>query len=181
MTTTSVIFLRAVNVGGRSVPMAQLRALVERLGARHVATYIQTGNVIFDPPRGVTASFADVVEKALFDEFGLQSAVVARSANELRRVLSSIPFQADAQPFVHVGFFKSRPAASEVKEVSLFDVGAERVVFGGRECFLYLPNGVGKAKLPIRLNRLSTPVTIRNLRTVTALEQLASKRAPRPG
>ncbi len=181
MTTTSVAFLRAVNVGGRSLPMVELRALFERLGARHVATYIQSGNVIFDPPTGRTTRFADIIERALYDEFGLHSAVVARSAHELRRLLSSIPFPTDAHLLVHVGFFKSRPPASEVEDVSTFDAGEERVIVDGKECFLYLPNGVGRAKLPARLNRLSTPVTIRNLRTVTALEELASSSGSRRG
>src|SRR5437588_9213870 len=43
-----VALLRAINVGGRSlIKMADLRALFESLGLASVATYIQTGNVLF--------------------------------------------------------------------------------------------------------------------------------------
>ena len=42
-----VALLRAVNVGGRKLPMAELRALCGRLGWEDVATYIQSGNVVF--------------------------------------------------------------------------------------------------------------------------------------
>jgi uncharacterized protein (DUF1697 family) len=154
--------------------MTALRALFERLGAHDVFTYIQSGNVIFEPPKGARTDFAATVERALVDEFGLNAAVVVRSASELCRTLAAIPYPATASPSVHVGFFKSRPSAAEVREVSSFDAGKERVLIAGRDCFLYLPDGVGRAKLPVRLNRLSTPVTIRNLRTVTALADLAS-------
>ena len=43
-----VALLRAVNVGGRKLPMAELRALCGELGWQNVATYIQSGNVVFD-------------------------------------------------------------------------------------------------------------------------------------
>lgn len=173
--STSVAFLRAVNVGGRSVPMTELRALFERLGAREVRTYIQSGNVIYEPPKRVPANFVERVERALVEDFGLESAVVIRSSEEMRRVTSSIPFPKSAHRAVHVGFFKSLPSAAEVRAIEPFDAGEERAVMAGRECFLYLPNGVGRAKLPNKVNRLSTPVTIRNLRTVTAIEELASR------
>ena len=45
-----VALLRAVNVGGRKLPMAELRALCGELGWTDVATYIQSGNVVFDSP-----------------------------------------------------------------------------------------------------------------------------------
>jgi uncharacterized protein (DUF1697 family) len=175
--TTSVAFLRAVNVGSRSVAMPELRALFERHGARGVVTYIQSGNAVFDPPKTATADFADTVEQALLDEFGFHSDVVVRSAEEIRGVLSAVPFPANALGHVHLGFFKSSPTAQEVADLSAFDAGEERVVTAGRDCYLYLPNGVGRAKLPTRLNRLSVPVTIRSFRTVVAIAELASKSA----
>ena len=43
-----VALLRAINVGGTGkLPMADLRAICEGLGFSDVATYIQSGNVLF--------------------------------------------------------------------------------------------------------------------------------------
>ena len=42
-----IALLRAVNVGGRKLPMAQLRALCAELGWEDVRTYIQSGNLVF--------------------------------------------------------------------------------------------------------------------------------------
>ena len=45
---THVALLRGINVGGRNrVAMAALREVVEGLGHTEVATYIQSGNVVF--------------------------------------------------------------------------------------------------------------------------------------
>ena len=45
---TFVALLRAVNVGGTKLPMADLRALLEGLGLTDVRTYLQSGNAVFD-------------------------------------------------------------------------------------------------------------------------------------
>lgn len=46
----SVAFLRAINVGGRTVKLDALRALFAAMGFSGVATFIASGNVIFDTP-----------------------------------------------------------------------------------------------------------------------------------
>ena len=46
--TTYAAFLRGINVGGhKKVPMAELRAAAEGLGYADVATYINSGNLVF--------------------------------------------------------------------------------------------------------------------------------------
>lgn len=42
-----VMFLRGINVGGTTVPMADLRACLAGLGLQDVRTVLQTGNVVF--------------------------------------------------------------------------------------------------------------------------------------
>ena len=45
---THVALLRGINVGGRNkVAMADLREIMASLGHTDVATYIQSGNVVF--------------------------------------------------------------------------------------------------------------------------------------
>jgi uncharacterized protein (DUF1697 family) len=46
--STWVAFLRGINVGGKnSLPMKELVAMLESIGARNVKTYIQSGNAVF--------------------------------------------------------------------------------------------------------------------------------------
>ena len=58
---TFVAFLRAVNVGKRKYPMAELRAALDAAGYEEVETHIQTGNVLLTTPVRSRAK----VEKAL--------------------------------------------------------------------------------------------------------------------
>ena len=46
--TRYIAFLRAINVGGHTVKMAELKRLFEALGFTNVETFIASGNVIFD-------------------------------------------------------------------------------------------------------------------------------------
>ena len=49
-----VALLRGVNVGGKNMlPMKNLAAMFATAGCRDVATYIQSGNVVFNAPAAV--------------------------------------------------------------------------------------------------------------------------------
>ena len=43
-----IVFLRAVNVGGRIVKMDRLKKIFEELKLKNVKTFIQSGNIIFE-------------------------------------------------------------------------------------------------------------------------------------
>ena len=74
---TVVGLLRGVNVGGRTLPMAELRELVESLGFEDVRTYIQSGNVLFSAKKRPAPA---VLEAAIERRFGLEVDVMLRSA-----------------------------------------------------------------------------------------------------
>jgi uncharacterized protein (DUF1697 family) len=46
--TKYIALLRAVNVGGDALPMADLRSMCSDAGFAHVETYIASGNVLFE-------------------------------------------------------------------------------------------------------------------------------------
>ena len=63
---THVALLRGINVGGRNrVAMADLRHVVESLGHGDVATYIQSGNVVFASREDDTAAMAEALERSI--------------------------------------------------------------------------------------------------------------------
>ena len=46
--THYALFLRGINVGTKnSLPMAELRAMLTKLGCTEVKTYVQSGNAVF--------------------------------------------------------------------------------------------------------------------------------------
>ena len=75
--TTYLVLLRGINVGGKNkVPMAPLRALLDRLGYEDVSTYIASGNVILRSQRSASAIKREI-EAELPKAFKLDSELVA--------------------------------------------------------------------------------------------------------
>lgn len=88
-----IAFLRAVNVGTRKLPSAQLRAVCAGLGLADVRTHLQTGNVSFDaPPDGAPDALARRVSAALEDAAGFEVPVMVRDVADLQATLDTAPF-----------------------------------------------------------------------------------------
>jgi uncharacterized protein (DUF1697 family) len=64
--TAYIALLRGINVGGRTIKMADLRSAVEELGVSDVRTVLASGNVVFSAT-GSTAALRRRVEKRLSD------------------------------------------------------------------------------------------------------------------
>ncbi|WP_327069500.1 DUF1697 domain-containing protein [Kitasatospora sp. NBC_01250] len=91
--TTFIAFLRAVNVGGRTVTMERLRTLFGELGLTGVRTYIQSGNVFFTADAGVDrAALTGRIEAHLSQALGYQVPVMLRTVDELAATLALDPF-----------------------------------------------------------------------------------------
>jgi uncharacterized protein (DUF1697 family) len=84
---THIALLRGINVGGRNrVAMADLRKVVLGLGYTDVATYIQSGNVVFTGEEADTAMIAAALERAIAEHLGVRPKVVVLTRAELARL-----------------------------------------------------------------------------------------------
>jgi uncharacterized protein (DUF1697 family) len=171
-----VALLRGINVGGKAkVPMAALRDTCVAVGCDDVVTYIQSGNVVLK-----SALIADklraALEEAIAREFGFNPAVMIRTAKELAAVIDRNPYAGADEKTVHVGFLHAAPNAATKKCLAAIDCAPEELTVAGRDVYLHLPNGMGRAALPVQMERClrPTPVTVRNWRTVTKLVELSA-------
>ncbi len=93
-TTTYVILLRGINVGGKNkVPMAQLRHHLEAQGFAAVETYIQSGNVILKSPLD-PETLGKQIETMLSSVFELDSPtirVLVLTRAQLQAVVANKP------------------------------------------------------------------------------------------
>ncbi|MEU8517458.1 DUF1697 domain-containing protein [Kitasatospora sp. NPDC048722] len=92
-TTTYIAFLRAINVGGRTVKMERLRALFTELGLGGVRSYIQTGNVFFTTDEPDRAALTLRIERHLEESLGYPVPVMLRTVDEVAAVLAAEPFR----------------------------------------------------------------------------------------
>ena len=94
-------FLRAINVGGRTVRMEQLRAVFEGMGFAGVETFIASGNVIFDAGRQATASLERRIEGGLREALGYEVETFVRSSRELADIVGREAFDPAAAAAAH--------------------------------------------------------------------------------
>ena len=84
--------LRGINVGGKAlIPMSDLRDCVTEVGHANVATYIASGNVIFEAPRRSAAALEAELERAIERRFELDVKVFVRTAAQLEAVAAAVP------------------------------------------------------------------------------------------
>ena len=96
------------------MPMKVLVEIFSEAGAVDVQTYIQSGNVVFRAISDLAGRLPSLVTEAISKRFGLEVPVVARSAEEFRRVATGNPFLADGVDTTkpHVAFLTDRPDAT---------------------------------------------------------------------
>lgn len=87
-----IILLRGINVGGRTIPMAELKTCFEKAGYRKVQTVLQTGNVILESPEKKTATVRARVESLLSKTFGYPARVLVLVPETLRALAEKYPF-----------------------------------------------------------------------------------------
>jgi uncharacterized protein (DUF1697 family) len=165
-----VALLRAVNVGGVKVAMADLRELATGLGWSDVETYVNSGNLIFSadvkPPTATKR-----LETALKERYGRDVPVMIRTPDELASVLERQPFRGKSYDdrHLHVAFLAGKAKSGAAKKLAGLD--PEECVIDGREAFLHYPNGVGRSKLTLVVleRAFGVSATVRGLRIVTTL------------
>lgn len=180
--TTLIALLRGINVGGRhAVSMADLRMVFAAAGGRDVSTYIQSGNVVFAHSTGSLERLAVELEERIGAAAGFAVPVILRSAEDLAAVVRDNPFAGSEPTKLLVAFLAEAPAAGALDLVDRTLFAPEELVLTGREVYLHLPEGAGRAKLPQALDALiGTRSTTRNWRTVTKLLELARSPRTRP-
>jgi uncharacterized protein (DUF1697 family) len=176
---THVALLRGVNVGGHHrVAMDQLRRLVASLGHTDVATYIQSGNVVFTAGGSDPTGIAAELEGALVDRVGVPARVVVLSREQLAAVVAANPYADEPDPRrVHAVFLPVEPGPDAVAEVAAAVRRAaergsrDRATVLGRVVYLHTPDGYGRSELVQQLGRTRTAAegTARNWATVQRL------------
>src|SRR5437879_12108399 len=92
--TRWVALLRAVNLGpNKRVAMADLRDLLESLGYGDVKTLLQSGNAVFTATAKAGA-LESTIERAIGEELGVGTKILALTAKEFAAVTDANPFVA---------------------------------------------------------------------------------------
>jgi uncharacterized protein (DUF1697 family) len=176
--TTYVALLRGINVGGKNlIKMPALKAAFEADGFDDVATYIQSGNVLFASSETKTAPLTDRIEALLAEAFDYVPTVVVRSKKQMKAIVDGAPKGFGSQPAKYrydVIFLREPLTAKEAIGEVPTNPAVDTAHAGSG--VLYFSRLIARAAAS-RLNKIiSSPiypsVTIRNWNTTTKLLSL---------
>ena len=173
-----VALLRGINVGGKNlIRMPALKACFEEHGFEDVATYIQSGNVVFASPATRSAELTRRIEAMLAASFDYVPTVVVRSRAQMRAIVDGAPKGFGARParYRYDVIFLKEPlvATTAIKRVAT-KPGVDNAHAG--RGVLYFSRLTSKATQSRLSTIVSSPIypsiTIRNWNTTTKLLRL---------
>lgn len=173
--TQYVAFLRAVNVGGRIVKMAELKAIVEKLGFADVSTFIASGNVIFSAA-GAASTLETKIEGGLERALGFAVPTMVRSTAHVAQCASFEAYSAAALAgaSLYVGFMKRDALPPAIAMMRALQTDIDELRVHGREVYWLARKNIAESSITGAAveKALQTPVTFRNINTV---QRLAAK------
>jgi uncharacterized protein (DUF1697 family) len=172
---TYIAFLRAINVGGRFIKMADLRAGLSRNGFGDVESQIQSGNLRFTSSLRSAAKVELAVEAALQDVCGFIVRTIVRTPSQLGELTSygvdlEPPREGDLRRYVT--FLKNDPDDAFVATMNGWGINGEWAHVRGREVYLWFAHPSHEAKLSnARIERGGVVATTRDWKVVSTLAQ----------
>lgn len=173
--------LRGINVGGNNiVKMSELRTCFECMGLEQVATYIQSGNVLFESTVRSVEQLSRAIEEALSAQLVRGAQVVVVPQRQLERVVKKAPigFGMEPEKYRYDVIFIKAPSRAEdlLGTVPLKEGVDEAFESNGVLYFKRLISRASESKLPKLIN---TPgyksMTVRNWNTTAKLYELMSE------
>lgn len=167
-----VAFLRAVNLGGRTVPMATARQALAELGFDDVDSYANSGNLLFSAA-GRAGEHEAGIRSRLEQEFGFELTTFVRTAAQVTALATAKPFGAVAAGHTHFALLPlTRLTARQKRAVEGLSNDRDQVVVLGRDVHWLIrakstETTLGPAKWKQALPDI--PTTARNMTLVTRL------------
>lgn len=172
------VLLRAVNLAGRRLPMADFRAALANAGLPDAVTLGATGNAVVRA-KAADAALESRIEAGLKAAFGESPDVFVRDAEQLAAIIAGNPFpdMAESAPdHLLVMFLRAEPDPSAVEALQAKISGPEQVAAGSGCLYARYPVGIGRSKLTSALIERSLKLrgTGRNWNTTRKLSALVA-------
>ena len=178
--TRYAALLRAVNVGGRKVTMAELKAAAEKLGYASARTFIASGNLLFETGKTAPARLEAALEAAIEKTFGLFSEVMVRDPDEWSAIIRANPFPKKAKEDpAHLVCVVCKDAPDQaalgayLKSFREKHDKGEQLKVVGREIYIDYGQSIGQSKLI--LPKKACTGTARNWNTMLKLGEMLAE------
>jgi uncharacterized protein (DUF1697 family) len=167
--TKYAAFLRGINVGNIRIKMPDLKAAFEKIGLTDVATYLQTGNIVFTSDLKID-EIKPLLEQGLSDTFRYQAYVLLYAFDSMTEIIAQYPFEKDEKHHAYVAFIDNLATLNELAELAK-GLGEESNLIKLGDSVLYWKVEIGQtlntpfAKI-IAKAKYKSSVTVRNINTL---------------
>ncbi|MBK7631982.1 MAG: DUF1697 domain-containing protein [Ignavibacteriales bacterium] len=167
-----IAFLKAINVGGHNVKMDYLKTLFEKMGFENVATFIASGNVIFETNLKNVGSIKNKIETELEKSLGYKVSTFIRTTKELKEISEFKPFKEselnNANNSLYIAFLQNPPSKENQNKVKAFQKEANEFNFYKNEMYWlcrknFSDSGITGKQLE---KKLDMEITVRNSTTI---------------
>lgn len=172
-----VALLRGVNVAGKNkLKMADLRDALQEEGLADVATYIQSGNILFNSEES-DASLEQTIAQCIAKRFGYEVPVLVRSDMFFQKIVDANPMGDQDTASMHVTVLSTTPSAELTKGPATEKLGQDTFTIVGDVVYVLCPNGYGKTRLTNAFfeSKLQLQATTRNWKTINKLIELSAE------
>jgi uncharacterized protein (DUF1697 family) len=177
-----VAFVRGINVGGVVLKMEDLRHILEYIGFTKVATYIQSGNAIFESHESNKRKMEAEIAQEIRNKIDRAVVVIVKTVEELRRIVETHPLAESGDPKnLYVTILSYDPTGPDVETLMETMNDVDRHEVANRAVYSYYGQGYGNSK---RSNNfiekiLKVSGTTRNWETMNRLYEIASEKEPK--
>jgi uncharacterized protein (DUF1697 family) len=175
-----VALLRGVNVGGNNmISMSALKKSFEQMGFPYVATYINSGNIIFEAKEKDARKLEKKIEQMMSQEYDLNSKVVVRNLSEMEQLVLSLPssWGSDGSWRYNVIFLRHSIDSEDILDELPANSEIEEVVYRpGTLLWSAQAESITQTKMSkLSSRKISQDMTVRNLNTTKKLYELMKK------
>ncbi|MBI5945592.1 MAG: DUF1697 domain-containing protein [Chloroflexi bacterium] len=171
-----IAFLRAINVGGHTIKMNELRRLFESLGLANVETFIASGNVIFEAKAGNTKALEKRIESHLKESLGYEVATFIRTEVEVGEIAKYKPFsqaKLNSATALNVCFLSDTPDKTMVEKLMAMKTDIDDFHVYRRELYWLCQKKQSESKISNAAleKALGIKTTLRGMNTINRLSE----------
>lgn len=171
-----VALFRGINVGkAKRIAMADLRALLGKLGYSNVRTLLNSGNVVFTAAAEPASVHASRIRDAVKNKLGVDALVILKSDKDVAGMMKECTLAkvADDPSRLLVAMTQDVKALGSMKDLAATRWQGEKVQWGKHAAFIWCGNGILESKaLGIVLKALDGMGTTRNWATLGKIQAL---------
>jgi uncharacterized protein (DUF1697 family) len=176
-----VALFRGINVGkAKRIAMADLRALLAKLGFSEIQTLLNSGNAVFKGAKEAPEKLATRLRAAVSKNLGVDALVIIKSAEDVAGVVAGNALEKFASDHskLLVAMTNDAKALAALEPLAESEWGAEKVHIGKHAAYVWCANGILESRAASALlKNLVESGTTRNWATLIKIHALLTSGA----